>query len=135
MGVRRRQRESRLLSLGIRIGINAAALWFAATLIGGFDIVGWPALLVLAAILYAVNRLIAPVAKLIGCPLTIVTLGLFILIINTAMLALAVWIARRFDVNVALDGFGAAFFAALVVSVASWLLNIVVGAPLRRALR
>ena len=135
MGVRRREREPRLLSLGIRIGINAAALWFAATLIGGFDIVGWPALFVLAAILYAVNALIAPVARLIGCPLTIVTLGLFILIINTAMLALTVWIARRFEVNVALDGFGAAFFAALVVSIVSWVLNIIVGAPLRRALR
>lgn len=135
MGAGRRQREPRLLSLAIRIGINAAALWFAATLIGGFDIVGWPALLALAAILYAVNALIAPVAKLLGCPLTVLTLGLFILIINTAMLALAVWIARRFDVNVALDGFGAAFFAALLVSVASWLLNIIVGAPLRRALR
>jgi putative membrane protein len=135
MGVRRREREPRLLSLAIRIGINAAALWFAATLIGGFDIVGWPALLVLAAILYGVNALIAPVARLLGCPLTVLTLGLFILIINTAMLALAVWIARWFEVNVALDGFGAAFFAALLVSVASWLLNIIVGAPLRRALR
>ena len=135
MGVRRRERDPRLFSLGIRIGINAAALWFAATLIGGFDIVGWPALFVLAAILYAVNALIAPVARLIGCPLTIVTLGLFILIINTAMLALTVWIARRFEVNVALDGFGAAFFAALVVSIVSWVLNIIVGAPLRRALR
>jgi putative membrane protein len=135
MGVRRREREPRLVSLGIRIGINAAALWFASALLGGFDVVGWPALLVVAAILYAVNALIAPVARLIGCPLTIMTLGLFILIINTAMLALTVWIAQRFDVNVALDGFGAAFFAALIVSVASWVLNIIVGAPLRRALR
>jgi putative membrane protein len=135
MGVRRREREPRLLSLGIRIGINAAALWFAATLIGGFDIVGWPALLVLAAILTVVNTFVAPVARLLGCPLTMATLGLFLLIINTAMLALTVWLAQRFDVNVALDGFGAAFFAALVVSVVSWVLNIIVGAPLRRALR
>lgn len=132
---KRRERDPRLLSLGIGIGINAAALWVAATLVGGFDIVGWPALLVVAAILYAVNALIRPVAKLLGCPLTIMTLGLFILLINTAMLALTVWIARRFDVEVALDGFGAAFFAALLVSVCSWLLNIIVGGPLRRALR
>jgi putative membrane protein len=129
-----RESESRLLSIGIGIGVNAIALWVAATLIGGFDIAGWPALLAVAAILWFVNSFIAPVAKLLGLPLTVMTLGLFILIINTAMLGLTVWIAGQFDIPVALDGFIAAFFAALVVSICSWILNLFSG-PVRRALR
>ena len=51
------------------------------------------------------------------------------------MLALAVWIATLFDLDVEIDGVWAAVLAALVVSVASWLLSTFVGSPLRRALR
>jgi len=131
----RRRDEPQLLALAIRLGVNAAALWAASDIVSGFQIDGWPSLLATAAIFGVVNALITPVVKLIGCPLSLLTLGLFSLVINAGMLALTVWIAQRFDVNVALDGFGAAFFAALVVSVVSWVLNIIVGAPLRRALR
>jgi putative membrane protein len=131
-----RRREPRLLSAAIRIGINTAALWIAAELLGGFDVEGWPSLIALAAIVTAVNWLIGPVARLLGCPLTIMTFGLFILVINTALLALSVWIAQRFeDLEVALDDFGSAFLAALLVSFASWALNLLLGAPIRRALR
>ena len=131
----RSQREPRLLSLAIRLGINAAALWLASSWVRGFEIDGWPSLLAMAAIFAAVNALITPVAQLLGCPLTCLTLGIFALVINAAMLALAVWIARLFDLDVQIDGFWAAVLAALVVSVASWLLSTFVGGPLRRALR
>jgi putative membrane protein len=131
----RSQREPRLLSLAIRLGINAAALWLASSWVRGFEIDGWPSLLAMAAIFAAVNALITPVAQLLGCPLTCLTLGIFALVINAAMLALAVWIANLFDLDVEIDGFWAAVLAALLISVVSWLLSTFVGSPLRRALR
>jgi putative membrane protein len=129
------QRESRLLSIAIRLGINAAALWLAAAWVRGFEIEGWQSLVAAAAIFAAVNAVIKPVAELVGCPLTCLTLGLFTLVINAAMLALTAWIAGLFDLEVEIDGFLAALLAALLVSFVSWLLSAFVGRPLRRALR
>ena len=131
----RARRESRLLSLAIRLGINAAALWLASTRVRGFEIDGWPSLLATAAIFGAVNAVITPVAQLIGCPLSCVTLGLFALVINVAMFGLTVWIAGALGLSVHIHGFRAGFLAALIVIAASWLLSTFVGRPLRRALR
>ena len=130
----RSRREPRLLSLAIRLGINASALWLASTWVRGFEIDGWPSLLATAAIFGAVNAVIRPVAQLLGCPLSCLTLGIFALVINAAMLGLTIWIARAFDLAVHVDGFLAAFLAALTVSVASWLINAFVGRPLKWAL-
>jgi putative membrane protein len=131
----RRRDEPQLLTLAIRLGINAIALWAASDIVTGFQIDGWPSLLATAAIFGLVNALISPVVRLIGCPLTLLTLGLFSLLINAGMLALTVWIADAFDLKVTIDGFWAAFLAALIVTIASWLLSTFVGTPLRRALR
>ena len=131
----RARRDSRILSLAIRLGINAVALWLASTWVRGFEIDGWPSLLATAAIFGAVNAVITPVVQLLGCPLSCLTLGIFALVINAAMLALTIWIARAFDLAVHVHGFRAAFLAALIVTVSSWLLSAFVGRPLRRALR
>ncbi len=127
--------ESRLLSLAIRLGINAGALWLAAAWVRGIDIEGWPSLLGAAAIFGVVNALIKPVAQVLGCPLTCLTLGLFALVINAAMLALTAWIAGLFDLDVRVDGFWAAFLGALLVSFVSTMLSAFVGRPVRRFLR
>ena len=127
--------ESRLLSLVIRLGINAAALWLAAELVRGFEIEGWQSLVATATIFGVVNAMIKPVAHLLGCPLTCLTLGLLVLLINAAMLALTVWIAGWFDLDVEIDGFWAALFGALLVSSVSAVLSAFVGRPLKRALR
>ncbi|MCH8900942.1 MAG: phage holin family protein [Chloroflexi bacterium] len=127
--------ESRLLSLVIRLGINAAALWLAAEWVRGFEIEGWQSLVATATIFGVVNAMIKPVAHLLGCPLTCLTLGLFVLLINAAMLALTVWIAGWFDLDVEIDGFWAALFGALLVSFVSAVLSAFVGRPLKRALR
>ncbi len=128
------RREPRLVSLAFRLAINAAALWLASEWVRGFEIDGGLALLAMAVIFAVVNALITPVAHLIGCPLSCLTLGLFVLVINAAMLALSVWIAAWLDLNVEIDGFVAAFFAALLISVVSATLNIL-GRPLRWAIR
>ena len=129
------ERESRLLSFGVRFGINAAALWQAAEWVSGFEIDGWQSLVAAAAIFAVVNAIIKPVVDLVGLPATCLTLGLFHLVINAGMLAFTVWIAGQFDFDVELDGFVAAFFAALLISFVSTLLSAFVGRPIRWALR
>ena len=132
---RRARRAPRLLSLAIRLGANAAALWLASSWVSGFDIDGWPSLLATAAIFGAVNAVITPVAQLLGCPLSCLTLGLFALVINVAMFGLAIWIADALNLAVHIDDFRAGFFAAVIVIAASWAINTIGGGPLRRALR
>ncbi|MCI0776666.1 MAG: phage holin family protein [Chloroflexi bacterium] len=129
------ERESRLLGFGVRLGINAAALWLAAEWVGGFEIDGWQSLVATAAIFAVVNALIKPVVDLVGIPATCLTFGLFHLVINAAMLAFTVWIAGQFDFDVELDGFVAAFLAALLISFVSTLLSAFIGRPIRWALR
>ncbi len=138
MVLRRRTNEedgesSWLFSLVVRLAITAAALWAAAAVAPGFEIEGWQSLLAAAAILGVVNALIKPVAHVLGCPLTCLTLGLFALVINAAMLALTVWIAGQFDLNVRIDGFWPAFWGALLVSIVSAVLTAFVGRPGRQS--
>src|SRR3990172_2750343 len=121
----RARREPRLLSLAVRLGINAVALWLASTWVRGFDIDGWPSLLATAAIFGAVNAVIRPVAQLLGCPLSCLTLGLFALVINAAMFGLTIWIADALHLAVHINGFQAGFFAAVIVIGASWAINTI----------
>lgn len=107
----------------VRFVVNVAALWFAQWIIRGFDIDGWAALLIGAAIFGVINAFIRPVIAIVSCPLTVITLGLFTLIINTAMLGLTAWIAGWFDLNFHVDGFLAAFLGALVISIVSTVLS------------
>ncbi len=129
------ERESRLLAFGIRVGINAAALWLAAEWVRGFEIDGWQSLVAAAAIFALVNAFIKPLADLIGLPVTCLTLGLFHLVINAGMLAFTVWLTGQFEFDLELDGFIAAFLAAMLISFVSTLLSAFIGRPVRWALR
>lgn len=113
----------------LRLIINAIAL-FAATQVGipGLRFDGdWKTLVVVAFIFGLVNALIRPLLALLTCPLILLTLGLFTLIINAAMLALTGWLAQHFNLGFTVDGFWAAFVGALIVSLVSWALALVVG--------
>jgi putative membrane protein len=107
----------------VRFVVNVATLWLSQWIIRGFDIdSGWA--LVLGAIIFgAVNAVIRPVIAIVSCPLTVLTLGLFTLIINTAMLGLTAWIAGLFELEFHVDGFLAAFLGALVISIVSTILS------------
>jgi putative membrane protein len=117
------RQEFGLAGLAVRFVINVAALWFSQWIIPGFDIDGWRALLIGAAIFGLINAFIRPVVALVSCPLTVFTLGLFTLIINTAMLGLTAWITGWFDLAFDVDGFIAAFLGALVISLVSTILS------------
>lgn len=123
-----------LVAAAIRWAISAVALWVAAELVRGIDIDGFGSLLVTAAVFGLVNAFIKPLAQLIGFPITCLTLGLFALVINAAMLGLAAWIADALGADVHIDGFLAAFLGALLISFVSTILSAFVGKPLRRVL-
>jgi putative membrane protein len=130
--VGRDEGSSWLVYLVVRLAINAAALWVAARFIPGINIEGLTAYVGTTAIFGVVNAIVKPLAQLLGCPLTCLTVGLFLLMINAAMLVLTAWIAGRFDLNMHIDGFWAAFWGALLIAVVSGLLTGVLGRSAKR---
>jgi putative membrane protein len=127
--------EERLLAYALRLGINAVALWLASAWVTGFDIEGWPSLLAMAAIFGVVNTFVKPVLLALSCPAILLTLGLFTLLVNAAMLALSAWLAGLFNLDVEVDGFWAAVLGALLISVVSLVLSFFVRRPILRAFR
>jgi putative membrane protein len=108
--------------------INAAAVYAAIMLVEGIGVSGgWTVVFWVALILGLVNALIAPLIKLLTCPLILLTLGLFTLVINALMLQLAAWVASRVGLGFSVDGFVAAFWGALVISVVSFVLSVLTG--------
>jgi putative membrane protein len=101
----------------LRVLIVAVGLWLADRLVGGIEIEGAWALLFAALLLGIVNAIVRPVVVILTLPLTILTLGLFLLVINAGMLALVAWVMER----VTISGFWPAFFGALIVSITGWL--------------
>ena len=101
----------------LRLAISAIGLWLATVIVPGVQI-DTPWTLVFAALwLGIVNALVRPIVLLLTLPITLVTLGLFILIVNAAMFALVASLLSGFH----LSGLWAALFGALVVSITSWL--------------
>jgi len=111
----------------LRLFVNAAALWVATRLIPGVAYVGgWIPFLGVALVFGFVNAFIRPVAKILTFPLIIVTLGIFSLVVNGLMLWLTSALSGALDLGFHVRGFWAAFFGALVVSIVSTLLSLMV---------
>jgi len=114
----------------IRVAITTFAVWVAVGVIGGLEFEGsfWN-LALIGLILGVINASIKPVLKVLSIPVIVLTLGLFLLIINWAMFAFVVWIAGpdRLDLGLSSTGFWATFFGALIVSVVSWAASSAVG--------
>src|SRR5256714_293190 len=105
-----------VLRLAIAWAINAAALWVANALWDGVSIHGWSASLIGAAVLGIANTIIKPILALLTLPLIILTLGLFLLVINIAMVALAEWIAPNFSI----DGFWSYVGTVVIIWLVNW---------------
>ncbi len=126
-----------MTDIAIRLGINAAALWVAAAVVGGIELnkgagdgrgslADRALMLLIVAIIFAiVNAVVKPVARAIGLPFIIVTLGLFIFVINALMLLLTSLIADALDVPFHVEDFGTALLGALVITLVSWPLSMV----------
>lgn len=114
----------------IRLLINAVALAAAERLIDGITYTGeWIWLLAVALIFGFVNATISPLLKMLTCPLILLTLGLFTLVINGLMLQLTAYLAGFFNLSFKVDSFWAAFLGALVISVVSFVLSLLLGEP------
>lgn len=108
--------------LVLRLVINAVALWVAAYVVPGIGVTDQVTGLLVAALIFGlVNALIKPVLSIISCPITILTLGLFTLVINALMLMLTGYFAPGLDV----EGFIPALIGGLVISIVSTLLSFV----------
>ena len=105
------------IRLAIALAINAVALWVADALFSGARIHGWWAYIIGAAVLGIANTVIKPVLALITLPLIILTLGLFLLLINIAMVALAAWIAPHFSIH----GFWTYVGTVVIIWLVNWL--------------
>ena len=114
------------MRLFIRLVINALALWIAIELIPGLTFEGSNvSLFIIAFIFGLVNALVRPIIILLTCPLVVLTLGLFILVINTIMLSLTIWLSGPgvFDLGLRSSGFWATFLGAIVISVVSGIIT------------
>ncbi len=108
--------------------INSIALYVATEMVPGIRVVGdWRTIVIVAAIFGLVNALIRPIVKLLTCPLLILTLGLFTLVINALMLGLTSWLAVQFNVGFYIDSFLDALWGALVISFVSLAITLLIG--------
>jgi putative membrane protein len=105
-----------MLAFLIRLLICALGLWIASAIVPGIAIRDTGTLILAALLMGVVNALVRPVAFILTLPITIVTLGIFLLVLNAAMFALVAWMLPGFTVS----GFWAALFGWLIVSVVSW---------------
>ncbi len=118
------------MRLLVRLLAGAVALAVAAGLIQGISVgpgtTGERALTLLAvAVIFGlVNAIVRPIVRLISIPLFILTLGLFTFVVNALMLLLTAWIGNQFDLAFQVDGFWSALLGALVVSVVTFILNV-----------
>jgi putative membrane protein len=112
----------------IRLLITAAALWVAVQLVPGITYEGDSLGLVGVALVFGVvNAVVRPILATLTCPLVLLTLGLFLLVLNGLMLWLASAISSSVGINFHVDGFVSAFLGALIVGVVSAVLNVLVG--------
>lgn len=112
----------------IRFLITAAALWAAVVLLPGIEHTGtWLELLGVALVFGLVNALIRPLIKLLTCPLIILTLGVFLLVLNALMLWLTASLSSALGLGFHVAGFWPAFWGALLISIVSAVLNLVFG--------
>ena len=105
-----------MLRLVAAWGINALALWICNGIFDGVSIHGAWAYIIGASVLGIANAVLKPILALLTLPLIIVTLGLFLLVINIAMVALAEWIAPNFSI----DGFWTYVGVVVIIWIVNW---------------
>ena len=123
------------MQLVIRLVINAVAIWLAAAWVNGIPILRPDddttskviVVLAVAVVFTLVNALVKPLVQLLSLPLVVLTLGLFLLVVNALMLLLTAWITDAFsDYGIDVDGFWAALLGGIIISLVNWVLGILV---------
>ena len=117
----------------IQLLINAAALYVAVLVVDGLDFNferegAWLEFILVALIFGLVNTFLKPVLRLLTLPITMITLGLFLLVLNALLLLLVGWISNELSLGLTVDGFVPALFGSIVISIVGFLLSMVIGA-------
>ena len=107
----------------LRAAIAALGLWVASEILDGLVFESPAKLIVAALMLGVVNAFVRPLAFILTLPLTVLTLGFFLLVLNAGMVALVAWIVPGFEIS----GFWTAVGASLVVSLVSWAASSAIG--------
>src|SRR4029077_3194471 len=115
--------EAAMMGFFFRLLITALGLWAATKIVPGVQINGWGNLLVAALLLGIVNAVIRPVILILTLPLTVLTLGLFILVVNGISLSVVAWLMPGFT----LSGLGSAILGSVIVGLTSWFASTFVG--------
>ena len=107
----------------LRWFIGSLGLWLAATIVPGVNVEGVGTLMIAALLLGVVNAIVRPLLIILTLPITVVTLGLFLLVINAAMLGLVAW----FLPGLTIAGFLPALLGSIVISIVAWLASWFIG--------
>ena len=103
--------------------VGMAGLWLADQFVNGVNITGNETLLIAALIMGVVNAVVRPVVFWMTLPVTFLTLGLFLFVVNAAMFGLTAWVLEGFSV----DGLWAAVLGSIVLGVVNWIGQMVIG--------
>jgi putative membrane protein len=106
----------------LRLLLNGVAVFIAATVVPGITVAGPGVALLAGVILGFVNAIVRPLLFILTLPFTLITLGLFIFVVNGICLGLVAWLVPGF----ALSGFFAALIGAIVISIISWVLTMLI---------
>ena len=116
----------------IRVLASAAALAVATALVSGIELTTASVtskvltLIAVALIFGVINAILKPIIKVVGCAFYLLTLGLIALVVNALLLWLTSWLAGKLTLPWHITGFWPAFWGAIIVSVVSWLLSILI---------
>lgn len=123
-----------MIRMLLSIVTTAIALFVVTRIVPGIDVTPaddpW-AFIWVAILFMVVNAVVSPVVHLLGAPLTILTLGVFALVINALLFMFTGWLSGVLGLGLSVDGFGAAFIGAIVMAVATWVLSLVTGKATR----
>jgi len=111
----------------LRLLVNAMALGVAQWAVDGIAVDRWQTLIPVALIFGFVNAFFSPLVKILTCPLILLTLGIFTLVVNALMLQLTSWFAGMFSLGFRVYDFWSAFWGALIISITSIVLTMVLG--------
>ena len=116
------------MSFVLKVAVTTLGLWVAVELVSGLrfdgDLAG---LIIVGFILGLVNAFARPIVTFFSLPIVLLTLGLFLLVINALMLGLTIWISEGLGLGLSSTGFAATFLGAIIVSIVSWIGQALLG--------
>ena len=113
------------MKIAVQVVVNAVALWVAVELVDRIDFFGeWWELLIVALVFALINTFLRPVLRMLTLPITLLTLGLFLLVINAVLLLLTGAVAGELGIEFVVGDFFAALLGAILISIVSLVLSI-----------